>query len=1386
MNSSRLARLALRFLPAAILALLILASSSILAREGTDPGASSGALNVTVSAAYQNYDPEGPIFSNWSPDIAAKDQYAPIKVSFTDPDGIATGTNGPKLWFDGYEATKCYAVGISYSPTSYSTNPNGITWDHKTVTQWGSGCETLATAKLPMADGPHTARVTATDKLGHPNTIEWTFTVDRVLPTVTSSALCGTVDETGTPTIGFAYSDEYGINTSTAIMKVDGAVVAPTVGPADAQYTPAAPLPDGLHVATFEIKDIAGNKGTATCSFRVDTQPPVINSISPADGSFISTASPLITASWTDNGAGADQYSAVLTLDGGDVTAGAAVTQYGLTYHASGLTPGAHTVTVSVKDKTGKTSATGTSTFTYSDDTQAPVIDSLSPADGALIDINNPQIVAAWHDLGSAGIDTATAHLTLDGSDVTSSSTVDQYGATYQAGGLTPGAHTITVNVGDAAGHQSLTISHTFNYTDDTEPPVIDTVSPANAAIIDIGNPLIQVTWHDAGSAGIDETTAHLELDGKDVTASAAVYADGLLYQAKNLELGTHTLSVYVSDNVGHKSATSATTFVYSAINPNGPTFADWKPNPSTKDPMAAISVYFSDPDGIAPSGTLNGPKLWFDGYEATKCYAVGVTTTSNTISWNHRTVTKWGTGCNTEEAQYLPMSDGEHLVKVIATDNLGNKNMKEWTFTIDHTPPTITPSAICGTTIDTANPEISFAYYDQYGIDSSLSRMRMDGAPADVTPGAAETAYSPGPLSEGPHSATMEVYDSAGNGSSSTCTFTVDTQPPAIVLDPADGGFVDSSSPLLSASWSDYGAGVDQYTAQVTFDGVDVTSSAAIKQYGMKYQAGGLSLGDHTLTVSVTDNSGKTATASSKFNFNLDSTPPAIDSLTPANGTVLDVDHTLVSAAWSDYAAGTDYGAGVDQYSAHLELDGTDVTAGATIAEYGLTYEATGLASGAHTVTLYVKDKVGHQSAVASTTFRYSNEITYYAPWYDDKAENGMNGNWIVVSNLEDTSAAVSIYVGPTKVGTYDIGPGGRITPEYRGMMDGSVRVISTEGKELLVSQRVLFKDSFNEVVAVRDSDLDSEYRFTWYDYTPASGMNGNWILVGNPSTSQNAAVDIYIGQQKMGSYLVGPGGTITPSFLNKIDGPVRVICTNGQKIIASQRVIYKNAFSEVMGTPVSTLDDEYFFTWYDSKPENGMKGNWVLIGNENQNSAVDVYVEIGGQRVYNGKVPAGGRVTPQFPGIMNGPVHVGCATCDQYGSTIMASQRVLFKDSFEEVQGTRPADMGDGAVFTWYDLTPPMNGDWILVGNQNAAANAYMQVTIGAGGAPMAMAGGNNTFMAPMGGGNTTPSFPGAMGGPVHVTCADCVPGQQLIISQRVIYKDSFNEVVGRPPRK
>ena len=56
-------------------------------------------------------------------------------------------------------------------------------------------------------------------------------------------------------------------------------------------------------------------------------------------------------------------------------------------------------------------------------------------------------------------------------------------------------------------------------------------------------------------------------------------------------------------------------------------------------------------------------------------------------------------------------------------------------------------------------------------------------------------------------------------------------------------------------------------------------------------------------------------------------------------------------------------------------------------------------------------------------------------------------------------------------------------------------MRVVSTNGVKVFTSERVLYGDSFNEVMGYPGNKLTMEYWFPWYDSTTMSTD----IVVGN-----------------------------------------------------------------------------------------------------------------------------------------------------------------------------------------------------------------------------------------------------------------------------------------------
>jgi glucose/arabinose dehydrogenase len=208
----------------------------------------------------------------------------------------------------------------------------------------------------------------------------------------------------------------------------------------------------------------------------------------------------------------------------------------------------------------------------------------------------------------------------------------------------------------------------------------------------------------------------------------------------------------------------------------------------------------------------------------------------------------------------------------------------------------------------------------------------------------------------------------------------------------------------------------------------------------------------------------------------------------------------------------------------------------------------------------------------------------------YNNVIANQTGENYTPTFDNSSGCADVDVFIGGALQNSYAIASGENVTPRYEDTVDGPVQVVSTNGQEFFTSERSLYKNSFNEVMGYPGDQLTTEYWFPWYDNI---GMT-TWVLVGNPSTTETAEVDVYIGEVLQGSYTILPGEKETPKYTNVLDGPVRVVSTNGVDIFASERSLYKDSFNEVMGYPGDQLTTEYWFPWYDNI---GMK-TWVLVG--------------------------------------------------------------------------------------------------------------------------------------------------------------------------------------------
>jgi hypothetical protein len=79
--------------------------------------------------------------------------------------------------------------------------------------------------------------------------------------------------------------------------------------------------------------------------------------------------------------------------------------------------------------------------------------------------------------------------------------------------------------------------------------------------------------------------------------------------------------------------------------------------------------------------------------------------------------------------------------------------------------------------------------------------------------------------------------------------------------------------------------------------------------------------------------------------------------------------------------------------------------------------------------------------------------------------------------------------------------------------------------------------------------------------------------------------------------------------------------------------------SFNEFAGIPLSSATTSYYYPWYDMT-----NGNLAapIVANPSSSQTANVTIKIAGATMGNYTIPAGGRITPTYPGVINGPLTV------------------------------------------------------------------------------------------------------------------------------------------------
>jgi len=281
----------------------------------------------------------------------------------------------------------------------------------------------------------------------------------------------------------------------------------------------------------------------------------------------------------------------------------------------------------------------------------------------------------------------------------------------------------------------------------------------------------------------------------------------------------------------------------------------------------------------------------------------------------------------------------------------------------------------------------------------------------------------------------------------------------------------------------------------------------------------------------------------------------------------------------------------------------------------------------------------------------------------------------------------------------------------------------------------------------------------FQWYDKASTGFVQDNIHVINTSSVSANVFVSVP-GAATVSATLAAGATTYLTFPQGTIGGPV--VVNSDQTVISSQRVQYNQSFNEVWCETPGQASMTSYFNWYDKASDGFNNDNVHLLNPGTTTSNVTVSLTgVSGVTPVTVNVAAGAGTYVNFPqGTIGGPIKVVVNS----GPAVLASQRVQYYGTFNEVWAQPATLAATTTLLNWYDLasTGFVQDNVHLLNPQLATAN----VTVTMGSASVAA-----TVLA---GGETYVKFPaGTIGGPVTVTSSVAI-----LASQRVQYNQSFNE--------
>ncbi|HDR2659635.1 TPA: Ig-like domain-containing protein [Enterobacter asburiae] len=921
---------------------------------------------------------------------------------------------------------------------------------------------------LGLSDGDYTITASVSDRAGNPGSATRDVTLNGDVPTITINTFAQddivNAAEHGTPLVVTGTTDApagqtvtitLNGKTYTATVQNDG-TWSYTVGSADV----AALADGGSYVINAQVSNTIGNSGSDNHSVTVDlTAPSMGISIDSLQNDTGLSASDFITndALVVVNGSLTAQLGnnekAQISLDGGTTWIDLTVT--GTTWRYTDgrtLTDGTYQYQVRVIDNAGNVGATDSQDVVI--DLTKPVattitVDSITQDTGLSGSdfITSDNQISLKGTLGAALGSGDHAQISLDGGVTWSDVSVSGLSWTYVDGRtLADGDYNYQLRVIDDAGNISATASQVVT---------IDTVAPDASKTIAIdsisddtglsGSDFVtndtSLTLHGSlGATLADGEYAQISIDGG-VTWQNVIVTGNSWYYVDSRTLGNQTYDYYVRvvDAAGNVGASAHQQVTVDTVAPDAAITV-------TVDNIT-VDTGFDNNDFLTSSTsyTLHG----------TLGAALGAgefvqVSMDGGSTWVYATVS--GTQWSYSDTRTL--TDGSHNYQVRVVDQAGNVGATtSQAVTVD------TQAPQYGVTIDSISEDTGQSGSDFITMDTTLTingslgsalasdervQISLDGGNTwlDTTVTNQRWSYTDTrDLPDGDYTYQVRIIDQAGNvGSTASQVVTVDTTPPTTVgtvVSYTDGEgerqgtfgsavATDDNSPLINGTLNrapDDGEIVQLYRDGVLLGQVTMNGSAS-----WSFQDNGLSDGNHTYIVRVTDKAGN-YTESDGFVLNVDTSIPTTTAAITAQ-TTSDTTPIVSGTVSADLVNG--------EYLV-VTVNGktyTSQTGGAVVVDpdhntwYLQIPDGDALSVSSYSVTAQVKSSAGNGNTTGTATGSLVIDTTSVNTDWATTAGNsnnstmtlGMNssGLWNIIANGQSYSSSdSSTYAGNTLTNT-------------------------------------------------------------------------------------------------------------------------------------------------------------------------------------------------------------------------------------------------------------------------------------------------------------------------------------------------------------------------------